>query len=216
VAYAHTFDAVRTPERRALRQTYRFVAVIGSGPAGLIAAEELNRAGHSVTVFERADQLGGCLRDVGSEHAIDAAALDRYLAGLAAAGIILRPRITIGLDVPADWLREDYDAVVLAAAATQGRVSAAVVSGLDLRRTPQGRIWCDGNRRTSTRGVFWAGDGRLSPLETAIAEGRSAARSVDAYLMGRTVPRAIDHDEPEGFDVEDQKLLPEKLFVRAS
>ena len=194
MAFAHTFEAVRTPGRQTLRKTYRFVAVIGSGPAGLIAAEELNRVGHSVTVFERADRLGGCLRDVGSEHAIDAAALDRYLMGLAAAGIIFRPRITIGFDVPADWLREDYDAVVLAAAATQGRDSAAVVSGLDLRRTPQGRIWCDGDRRTSTRGVFWAGDGRLSPLETAIAEGRSAARSVDAYLMGRTVPRAIDHE----------------------
>jgi len=115
-------------------------------------------------------------------------------AGLAAAGIIFRPRITIGRDVPAHWLREDYDAVVLAAAATQGRDSAAVVSGLNLRRTPEGTVWCDEHRRTSARSVFWAGDGQLSPLETAIAEGRSAARSVDAYLMGRTVPRAIDHD----------------------
>ncbi len=170
-----------------MRKTYRFVAVIGSGPAGLVAAEELNRAGHSVTVFERSDRLGGCLRNGRPEHAIDAAVLDRYLAGLTAAGIIFRPRITVGFDVPADWLREDYDAVVLAAAATQGRDSAAVVSGLDLRRTPQGRVWCDENRRTSTRAVFLAGDGRLSSVETAIAEGRSAARSVDSYLMGRTV-----------------------------
>ena len=96
--------AVRTGKR---------IAVVGSGPAGLAAADQLNKAGHLVTVFEKSDRIGGLLRYGIPEFKIEKRFLDRRLALLEAEGIVFRPGVNVGRDIPASALRQEFDAIVL-------------------------------------------------------------------------------------------------------
>ncbi len=89
------------------------VAIVGSGPAGLAAADQLNRAGHSVTVFEKSDRIGGLLRYGIPEFKIEKRILNRRLALLEQEGIVFRAGVTIGVDLPVAPLRTDFDAIVL-------------------------------------------------------------------------------------------------------
>jgi len=107
------------PEPPAER-TGKRVAVVGSGPAGLAAAQQLNRAGHGVTVFERADRPGGLLRYGIPDFKLDKAVIDRRLRLLEAEGIVFRTGAEVGKNVAADELRA-FDAVVLAGGATRPR-----------------------------------------------------------------------------------------------
>jgi len=116
-AYA---DGTVTPRPAAVSTGHR-VAVVGSGPAGLAAAQQLSRAGHEVTVFERADRIGGLLRYGIPEFKMEKAVLDRRLAQMAAEGTRFRAGIDVGTDVTAAELRASYDAVVLAGGSTVGR-----------------------------------------------------------------------------------------------
>jgi glutamate synthase (NADPH) small chain len=116
-AYEEGWVTPQPPETR----TYKKVAVVGSGPAGLAAADQLNRAGHSVTVFERSDRIGGLLRYGIPEFKMEKRVLDRRLSLMEAEGVIFRPGIDIGRDVPVARLKSDYDAVLLAAGAGQPR-----------------------------------------------------------------------------------------------
>jgi glutamate synthase (NADPH) small chain len=108
----------------------RRVAIVGSGPAGLAAADQLNRAGHSVTVFEKADRIGGLLRYGIPEFKMEKRLLDRRLAVLEQEGIVFRPGVHIGVDLPVRTLRQDFDAVVLCGGA--GRPRDLVVPGREL------------------------------------------------------------------------------------
>ena len=102
-------------------RTGKRVAIVGSGPAGLAAADQLNRAGHEVTVFERADRIGGLLRYGIPEFKLEKRVLDRRLAILEAEGVAFRAGVDIGEDLPASALREDFDAVVLCCGAEAAR-----------------------------------------------------------------------------------------------
>lgn len=102
-------------------RTGRKVAVIGSGPAGLAAAQQLNRAGHLVTVFERADRIGGLLRYGIPDFKLSKSVIDRRLAILEEEGIVFRTNANIGEDISAEDLRGEFDAIVLAGGATKGR-----------------------------------------------------------------------------------------------
>jgi glutamate synthase (NADPH) small chain len=102
-------------------RTWKKVAVVGSGPAGLAAADQLNRAGHSVTVFEKSDRIGGLLRYGIPEFKMEKRFLDRRLALMEAEGVMFRPGVHVGVDVRAARLRADFDAVVLAGGAGQPR-----------------------------------------------------------------------------------------------
>jgi glutamate synthase (NADPH/NADH) small chain len=99
----------------------RSVAVVGSGPAGLAAADQLNRAGHQVTVFERADRVGGLLRYGIPDFKLEKRVLDRRLELMSAEGIEFRTGVHVGVDYPAQQLLAGFDAVVLAGGSTAPR-----------------------------------------------------------------------------------------------
>jgi glutamate synthase (NADPH) small chain len=105
------------PETR----TGRRVAVVGSGPAGLAAAQQLSRVGHDVVVFERADRIGGLLRYGIPEFKMEKHRLDRRLDQMRAEGTEFRASVDVGVDVTVEELRSEFDAVVLAGGATAWR-----------------------------------------------------------------------------------------------
>ncbi len=101
--------------------TGKTVAVVGSGPAGLAAAQQLTRAGHTVTVFERDDRIGGLLRYGIPEFKMEKRHIDRRLEQMEVEGTQFRPGVNVGIDITAHHLRSDFDAVVLAGGATAWR-----------------------------------------------------------------------------------------------
>ena len=104
------------PSRRTVKQ----VAVIGSGPAGLACAQQLNRAGHTVTVFERADRIGGLLRYGIPDFKLAKRIIDRRLELMAAEGIVFKTGVEIGRTIPVDELA-DFAAIVLCTGSTRPR-----------------------------------------------------------------------------------------------
>jgi glutamate synthase (NADPH/NADH) small chain len=102
-------------------QTGKRVAVVGSGPAGLAAAQQLTRAGHEVTVLERQARIGGLLRYGIPEFKMEKAVLDRRLEQMVAEGTRFQTGVEVGVDLSAAELRSSYDAVVLAGGSTVGR-----------------------------------------------------------------------------------------------
>jgi glutamate synthase (NADPH/NADH) small chain len=107
------FDEGWLRARPPAARTGRRVAVVGSGPAGLAAADQLNQAGHEATVFERADRIGGLLRYGIPEFKLEKRLLDRRLTILAEEGVVFRPGVDVGGSVSAEALRREFDAVVL-------------------------------------------------------------------------------------------------------
>ena len=99
-------------------RTGKRVAVVGSGPAGLAAADQLNRAGHWVTVFERADRVGGLMRYGIPEFKMEKRVLDRRLDLLRDEGVIFKTGCNVGVDISVDELRKEFEAIVLAGGAT--------------------------------------------------------------------------------------------------
>ncbi|MCS6951771.1 MAG: glutamate synthase subunit beta [Bryobacterales bacterium] len=102
-------------------RTGKRVAIVGSGPAGLAAAQQLNRAGHWVTVFEKADRIGGLLRYGIPDFKMEKRYLDRRLEQLVAEGVQFVTRAHVGRNVPVEDLRKDFDALLIAVGAEQPR-----------------------------------------------------------------------------------------------
>ena len=113
---------------RAHRQA---VAVIGSGPAGLAAADQLNRAGHFVTVFEKSDRIGGLLRYGIPEFKMEKKFLNRRLSLMEQEGVYFRANVNVGVDMTFDRMKAEYDAIVLAGGA--GLPRDLPVPGRDLK-----------------------------------------------------------------------------------
>jgi glutamate synthase (NADPH/NADH) small chain len=99
-------------------RTGKKVAVIGSGPAGLSAAAELNKYGHSVTVFERKDRIGGLLRYGIPDFKLEKWVLERRIGLMEAEGIRFKTNVNVGVDLSVDQLKNDFDAVVLTGGST--------------------------------------------------------------------------------------------------
>ncbi len=116
-AFEEGWASPRPPRRRSGRS----VAVVGSGPAGLAAADQLNRAGHGVTVFERADRIGGLLRYGIPDFKLSKDVLERRLEVMRAEGVAFRTGVHVGVDYPANQLLSQFDAVLLAGGSTKPR-----------------------------------------------------------------------------------------------
>lgn len=116
-AFDNGWVAAHAPERL----TGKTVAVVGSGPAGLAAAQQLTRAGHTVAVYERDDKIGGLLRYGIPDFKMEKHHIDRRLAQMEAEGTRFRPGKAIGVDISWSELRARYDAVVIATGASVPR-----------------------------------------------------------------------------------------------
>jgi glutamate synthase (NADPH/NADH) small chain len=139
------------------------VAIVGSGPAGLAAAQQLNRAGHTVVVFEKADRVGGLLRYGIPEFKLEKSILDRRLEQLEKEGIEFETGAYIGVDVPMPSFRRKFDAVLLSGGAEQPRdlnVPGRELKGIHfaMEYLPQQNRRCAGDR--------------VDPKEEILATGR--------------------------------------------
>src|SRR5690349_15997794 len=116
-AFADGFVTARVPSTR----TGKKVAVVGSGPAGLAAAAQLNYAGHLVTVFERADEIGGLLRYGIPDFKLDKRVLTRRLELMKEEGVKFQVNANVGVNIPLKKLQDEYDAILLCGGATVPR-----------------------------------------------------------------------------------------------
>ena len=183
-------------------RTGKAVAVVGSGPAGLAAAQQLTRAGHQVTVYERDDRPGGLLRYGIPEFKMEKRVLDRRLAQMEAEGTTFVCNVTVGRDISGPALRAAHDAVVLAGGATVARdlaIPGRELSGIHQAMTylpPSNRVQqgdlaaspiCAEGKRVV---IIGGGDTGADCLGTAHRQG---ARSVHQFeIMAR--PPNIRHE----------------------
>jgi len=197
-----------TPKRPAAR-TGRRVAVVGSGPAGLAAADQLNRVGHTVTVFERDDRIGGLLRYGIPEFKMEKRFLDRRLAMLEAEGILFRTGVGVGVDLSVATLREEFDAVLLAVGAGRPRdldVPGRALDGIHFAMeylTAQNRR-CEGDEVApdllSAAGrrvvIIGGGDTGADCLGTVHRQGAASVHQIE-LLPRPPETRAPDNPWPE-------------------
>lgn len=127
------------------KRTGKKIAVVGSGPAGLAAAQQLNRAGHLVTVFERDEKVGGLLRFGIPDFKMEKQVIDRRLAVLEEEGILFKTGVNVGVDISAEQLKDDFDAIVLCGGATVRR--NLPIPGADLNGVVQAMDFLPQNNR---------------------------------------------------------------------
>jgi glutamate synthase (NADPH/NADH) small chain len=193
-------------------RTGKKVAVVGSGPAGLACADQLNRAGHEVTVYEKADRIGGLLTYGIPEMKLGNEIIERRLACMEAEGVVFEPNTAIGDDIPAEKLLTDFDSVVLCIGATRprdlpvpGRDIAGVHFAMDFLTANTRRLLDDGGDYISAEGkdviVIGGGDTGTDCVATAI---RHRCRSVKQFEILPQPPadRAPDNPWPQWRRVE--------------
>ncbi|HWG97988.1 MAG TPA: glutamate synthase subunit beta [Pilimelia sp.] len=172
------------------RRSGRTVAVVGSGPAGLAAAQQLARAGHDVTVYERDDALGGLLRYGIPDFKLEKQHIDRRLAQLAAEGVRFRTGVNVGVDLPVDQL--GADAVLLACGALAGRdvdTPGRHLAGVHLAMehlVPANRAVAGGPEPAVTAAgrhvvIIGGGDTAADCLGVAHRQGAASVTQLDLY-----------------------------------
>ena len=176
----------------------RTVAIVGSGPAGLAAAQQLARAGHDVTVFERDDRIGGLLRYGIPDFKLEKHHIDRRIGQLEAEGVTFRTGVNVGVNVGADVtleaLRQEFDAVLLAVGSLKGRPLGAPGSGLDgvhlaLDHLVQAnRFVAFGEEPTITAAgkhvvIIGGGDTAADCLGVAHRQGAASVTQLDRYPL---------------------------------
>jgi glutamate synthase (NADPH/NADH) small chain len=146
------------PEAR----TGKRVAIVGSGPAGLAAAQQLNRAGHLATVFEKSDRIGGLLRYGIPDFKLEKRVVDRRLEQMAEEGVIFQTGAHVGRNVQVEDLRKEFDAILLAGGAEQPRdlnVPGRELNGVHFAMDflPQQNRRCAGDRLDLRREILATG-----------------------------------------------------------
>jgi glutamate synthase (NADPH) small chain len=183
--------------------TGKRVAVVGSGPAGLAAAQQLTRAGHEVTVYERDDRIGGLLRYGIPEFKMEKSALDRRLAQMREEGTKFVTGCEVGVDLTVEELREKFDAVVLAVGALRGRDDTTTpgrsLRGIHLAMehlVPANRA-CEGDGPAGIDAagkhvvIIGGGDTGADCYGTASRQGAASVLQLDQYPMP---PSTRDND----------------------
>ncbi len=188
-----------------LVETGKRVAIVGSGPAGLAAAQQLRRAGHRVTVFERDDRIGGLLRYGIPEFKMEKRVLNRRLEQMKAEGVEFRTGAHVGVNVAVETLRREYDAILLAGGACQPRdlpVPGRELEGIHFAMeylTQQNRV-CEGDpvpagSRIDARGkrvvIIGGGDTGADCLGTAHRQGAASVHQLEI------MPRPPDERAPD-------------------
>ncbi|MBI4298611.1 MAG: glutamate synthase subunit beta, partial [Chloroflexi bacterium] len=183
-------------------RTGKRVAVVGSGPAGLAAAQQLNRAGHTITVFERDSYIGGLLTLGIPEFKLEKRIVKRRIELMAAEGVIFRPGVNVGKDLSADELLSSFDAVCLAGGATQAR--DLPIPGRDLKGVHPAMEYL------TQQNLVNAGE-HIPPEERIIAEGKR----VVILGGGDTGADCLGTAHRQGAEMVYQlELLPEPPTVR--
>ena len=200
-AFDKGFVTPHAPER----MTGKTVAVVGSGPAGLAAAQQLARAGHTVAVYERDDRIGGLLRYGIPDFKMEKHHIDRRLAQLEAEGVRFRAGVNIGVDITWEELRSRYDAVLVATGATKprdlavaGRELAGVHFAMDyLTQSNQVVSGAEVEGQISAAGkhviVLGGGDTGADCIGTATRQG---ALSVTTFAIGKQPPLERPEHQP--------------------
>ncbi|GAA1429793.1 glutamate synthase subunit beta [Streptomyces thermospinosisporus] len=175
------------------RLSGRTVAVIGSGPTGLAAAQQLTRAGHTVAVYERDDRIGGLMRYGIPAFKMEKRHLERRIEQMTAEGTKFRTSTAVGRDVDAAELRTRYDAVVIATGATAWRelpVPGRELAGIHqaMEYLPLANRVCEGDLETSPLSaagkdvvIVGGGDTGADCLGTAVREGAASVTQLDIY-----------------------------------
>jgi len=172
--------------------TGKRVAVVGSGPAGLAAAQQLRRAGHAVTVYEKNDRIGGLLRYGIPNFKLEKHVIDRRLKQMEAEGVTFVPNAHVGVNLPVETLTSDYDAVLLTGGAEQARnlnIPGRELKGIHfaMEFLPQQNHRCEGDVvdpaiEISAKGkrviILGGGDTGADCLGTSLRQG---AKSVHQF-----------------------------------
>jgi glutamate synthase (NADPH/NADH) small chain len=173
-------------------KTGRRVAVVGSGPAGLACSQQLARAGHAVTLFEKSDRVGGLLRYGIPDFKMEKHLIDRRMAQMAAEGVEFRPGVEVGADVSVEDLLAEYDAVVLSGGAESprdlpipGRELAGVHYAMEFLVQQNKRVAGDGETVAAPAGTISAKDKHVVVIgggdtgsDCIGTSGRQGARSI--------------------------------------
>ncbi|MGL6234154.1 MAG: glutamate synthase subunit beta [Segniliparus sp.] len=184
--------------------TGKRVAVVGSGPAGLAAAQQLTRAGHMVTVFERDERIGGLLRYGIPDFKMEKRHIDRRLVQMEAEGTIFRTGVNVGVDITVEKLRKSYNAVVLAVGALEprdldvpGRELDGVVQAMDYLPDANRALYEERAPKIDAKGkrvvIIGGGDTGADCLGTALRQG---AASVHQFDINPLPPVVRDENHP--------------------
>ncbi len=190
----------------AARQTGKSVAVVGSGPAGLACAQQLARAGHAVTVFEKADRIGGLLRYGIPDFKMEKHLINRRAVQMEAEGVQFRTGAEVGVEVAFSALRENFDAVVLAGGAEEARalsIPGAELAGVRLAMeflTQQNkRNAGDDELRAAPRGTLTAKDKHVIVIgggdTGSDCVGTANRQGANSVTQLEIMPRPPEHED---------------------
>ncbi len=189
----HAFEQGWVTPMQPAARTGKKVAVVGSGPAGLAAAQQINLAGHFVTVFERDDRIGGLMRYGIPEFKMEKKVLDRRLELMEAERVVFKTGCHVGVDISAAELREEFDAIVLAGGARASRdlpIPGRELKGIyfAMEYLPLQNRLCEGdtipgdkiiNAKGKSVVIIGGGDTGADCLGTALRQGASVVHQLE-------------------------------------